>query len=104
MLNQSGVLGHPFVLGEIALGTLRQRDIVLASLRNLPQAKRAEDDEVLGLITRARLDGTGIGYVDAHLLCSTKLTADARLWTRDKRLHAAAECLSIDYAGQFMRA
>lgn len=98
LLNHEDVLGHPFVLGEIALGTLRQREIVISSLRDLPQARMAEDDEVLGLIARADLAGTGIGYVDAHLLCSTKLTADARLWTRDKRLHAAAQRLSIAYA------
>ena len=96
-LNRSDILGHPFVLGEIALGTLRQRDLVLGSLRNLPQAEKAEDHEVLGLIERARLHGTGIGYVDAHLLCSTRLTADAKLWTRDTFLRAAAQRLSIDH-------
>ena len=100
LLNRADVLGHRFVIGEIALGTLRQRDLVLAYLLDLSQADLAENDEVLRFITHARLDGTGIGYVDAHLLCSTKLTANARLWTRDKRLRAAARRLSIGLVEQ----
>ncbi len=97
LLNQSSVLVHPFIVGEIALGTLRQRGLVLSLLRGLPQADVAEHDEVLLLIDRYNLAGTGIGTVDAHILCATKLTAGARLWTRDKRLGAAARSLLIDY-------
>lgn len=95
LLNESGVLSHPFVIGELALGRLRQRDLVLALLRELPQATVAEDREVLEIIDRERLYGSGIGYVDTHLVAATRLTPDARLWTRDKRLHAAAAKLGL---------
>jgi predicted nucleic acid-binding protein len=82
------VLSHPFVIGELALGALRQRDIVLDSLQALPRAVVASDGEVLGLIDRLNLHGQGIGYVDAHLLASVRLTAGASLWTRERRLAA----------------
>lgn len=89
------VLAHPFVTGELALGNLRQRDLVLDSLQNLPQARMASEPEVLAFITQSELFGLGIGYVDAHLLAATRLTSDAGLWTRDKRLLGAAERLGI---------
>ena len=95
LLEQGQVLSHPFIIGELALGNLRQRETVLADLRELPQASVALDDEVMLLIDRDRLFGIGIGYVDAHLLAATRLTQGAALWTRDKRLSAAAERLSL---------
>jgi hypothetical protein len=84
------VLGHPFVLGELALGQLRQRATVLQALAELPQATIATEAEVLALIDQAGLAGSGLGYVDAHLLAATRLTQGARLWTRDRRLAAVA--------------
>jgi predicted nucleic acid-binding protein len=89
------VLGHPFVLGEIALGRLRDPALVLGLLADLPQAIVATDGEVLGFIRRHGLAGLGIGYVDAHLLAAARLTPDARLWTRDRRLAEAAERLGL---------
>jgi predicted nucleic acid-binding protein len=89
------VLTHPFVVGELALGGLRQSRLILSDLANLPQAARASDDEVLQFITRHALAGAGIGYVDAHLLASARLTPDASLWTRDRRLQACAERLGL---------
>jgi hypothetical protein len=89
---------HPFVVGELALGTLRDRSTVLELLRDLPAAVVAEDDEVLGFIERRHLDGKGIGYVDAHLLASVALTKGALLWTRDKRLRLAAHELGSAFA------
>ncbi len=89
------MLGHPFVLGEIALGRLREPDLVLGLLADLPQAVVATDAEVLGFIRRHGLAGLGIGYVDAHLLTAARLTPDARLWTRDRRLAAAAHALGL---------
>lgn len=94
-LDRSEVLMHPAVLGEIALGNLAQRDEVLTLMSGLPQAVVADDAEVLGLIASAALHGRGIGYVDACLLAATRLTADARLWTRDRRLARAAADLGI---------
>ena len=89
LLNGSEVLGHPFVMGELALGNLRGRDIFLSALGALPQVVVASDDEVLHLIDRQTLLGRGIGYVDAHLLAAARLTG-TRLWTRDRRLQAVA--------------
>ena len=89
------ILGHPFVTGEVAMGSLKDRTDVLAGLARLPQAGKAKDDEVFDLVERRSLFSLGLGWVDAHLLASTLLTRDARLWTRDRRLHDAAERLSV---------
>jgi hypothetical protein len=93
-LEAGRVLAHPFVIGELALGILENRDVVLAALADLPAAVAATDAEVLELIDREALPGRGIGYVDAHLLAAARLS-HARLWTRDERLHAAAAALGI---------
>jgi predicted nucleic acid-binding protein len=95
LLNQGRVLVHPFIVGEIALGNLRQRDLILRTLQEMPQVVQASHEEVLGFIERQNLSGRGIGYVDAHLLAAVRLTEGASLWTRDKRLHGVAEALSL---------
>ena len=100
LLDSGGVLGHRFVTSELALGNLRERDLVLSALRELPQATVASDDEVLHFIDRQALFGLGIGYVDAHLLAAVLLTLGAKLWTRDKRLQAAATQLGLATAPQ----
>jgi predicted nucleic acid-binding protein len=99
LLESAKVATHPFVIGEIACGSLADRQTVLALLQDLPMATVADNDEVLAYIERHRLFGKGIGYVDAHLLAAVALTNGATLWTRDKRLHAAAESLGSAYAG-----
>lgn len=93
--DQGRILGHPFVLGELALGTLRQHATVLGAFRALPQSTVASDDEVLGLIEREALPGAGLGYIEAHLLAAARLSA-ARLWTRDKRLAFVASQLGAE--------
>lgn len=95
LLQDGQVLIHPAVIGELALGQLAGRAEVLGLLGNLPTATSATGAEVLTLIESQRLFGLGIGYVDAHLLAGTLLTADAGFWTRDKRLAAAAARLRI---------
>lgn len=94
-LDDGEVLAHPFVIGELALGDLRRRSVILNGLADLPQAEVATDPEVLVFIDDQALSGLGIGYVDAHLLAATRLTHGATLWTRDKRLYAAAERLGL---------
>jgi len=94
-LNSGQVVVHPFVLGEIAVGSIANRAEVLSSIDLLPKAIVAEDREVLEMLDRHRLFGVGIGYIDAHLLASTLLTPDATLWSRDRRLSAAAVLLDI---------
>lgn len=84
------VLMHPFVLGELACGNLKNRGGVLRLLGDLPSAPTATAPEVLGFIERRALMGQGIAYVDVHLLASTVLADGTRLWTRDRRLSAAA--------------
>ena len=91
------VLAHPFVIGEIAMGNLRQRDVFLRGLQDLPQAVVATDREVMRFIDRDRLFGSGIGYVDAHLLAAARLSSDAALWTFDKRLNVVAARLGLAY-------
>ena len=95
LLNRAQVLSHPFVLGELALGSLQQRDTVLNALQNLPQAHVASAGEVLSFIATHALHGIGIGYVDAHLLASARLTPGSLLWTLEKRLAAAALRLGV---------
>lgn len=96
LLDVGGVVTHPFVIGELALGNLRQRDLVLDLLRRLPRAVVATERETLDFIDRNALFGLGIGYVDAHLLAAARLTADGRLWTRDRRLALAADRLGLN--------
>ncbi|CAN5464581.1 type II toxin-antitoxin system VapC family toxin [soil metagenome] len=99
LLNTRQVLGHPFVTGEIYLGSIAQRDRVLGRLRDLVQIRVATVQQVTTLIEGQQLFGAGIGYVDAHLLTSVRLTPGASLWTRDKRLHAVAMRLNIAILG-----
>jgi predicted nucleic acid-binding protein len=95
LLTNNSVLAHPFVIGELALGTLRDPENVLGSLGKMPQALKAEDAEALQLIHARNLAGLGIGYVDTHLLASTFLTPSASLWTYDQRLAAVASRLGL---------
>ena len=94
LLTAGQVLSHPFVIGELALGSLRQRETVLSALQGLPQAIVAAEGEMLDFIDRHMLAGIGIGYVDAHLLASARLSV-ATMWTRDKRLNGAAQRLGL---------
>jgi predicted nucleic acid-binding protein len=95
LLEAGMVLAHPFVIGELALGNLRQREIILRALADLPQSGVANDVEVLHFIERHELAGRGIGYIDVHLLAGVTLTAGAELWTKDKRLHGVAVQLGL---------
>ncbi len=95
LLDHGLVLVHPWVTGELALGHLSQRQDILGLLTGLPSAEIATDAEVLGLIEAEQLYGLGVGYVDAQLLAATRLTADARLWTADKRLAVVARRLRL---------
>jgi hypothetical protein len=97
LLNEGRVRMHPHVLGEIALGSLQNRTVVLEAMRDLPTVNVATDDEVFRFIATHALFGLGIGYTDAHLLAATKLSPSTRLWTRDRRLSDAAAQLRIAY-------
>lgn len=94
LLDEEQVFCHPFIVGELACGTLRNRQEVLSLLKALPQARGAEHEEVLHLLEERRLHGRGLGWVDAHLVASALLTA-CSLWTLDKPLRRAATALNI---------
>ena len=92
-----GVAGvHPFVIGELALGHLRQRAAILGLLNALPQSEPATHDEVLLFAHEQKLAGTGVGWIDAHLLAAARLSGWS-LWTSDRRLKTVAERLGIVY-------
>jgi predicted nucleic acid-binding protein len=97
LLERELVVMHRYVIGEIALGSLRDRRERLAYLRNLHPVPVATDAEVTALIEWGQLHNTGIGYVDAHLLTAARAAGPGvmTIWTRDKRLHAQAERLGV---------
>jgi predicted nucleic acid-binding protein len=97
LLDHSAVLAHPWVTGELALGNLSSRGEVIGLIQGLPQAVLATDDEVMSLIDQESLYGAGIGYVDAQLIAATRLTPDAALWTRDKRLSEVTARLGLGF-------
>ena len=86
LLNDGHVVCHPFIIGELACGNLKNRIEILSLLLDLPMASRADDDEVIQFIEDHKLMGKGLGYIDIHLLMSAMLTR-IPLWTIDKRLH-----------------
>ncbi|MEO0392749.1 MAG: type II toxin-antitoxin system VapC family toxin [Pseudomonadota bacterium] len=98
LLIQEQVLLHPFVIGELACGNIQNRQEILSLLRNLPLISVASEEEVLLLIENHSLMGRGIGYIDMHLLASTLVHKDSKLWTRDKRLLAIAQEMNVSYA------
>jgi predicted nucleic acid-binding protein len=93
-LRRGEVWTHPFVIGELACGTLRHRDEVLALLAALPHAPLARHEEVLTFVDAKRLMGVGIGWIDAHLLASATL-AGVPLWTLDRRLASLVRRLGL---------
>jgi predicted nucleic acid-binding protein len=95
LLDSGLVLTHPFVIGELACGNLENRAVILTLLDRLTRATSPTDREVLKFVEQQRLMGRGIGYIDAHLLASARLTPAAKLWTRDTRLAALAGELSV---------
>ena len=97
LLNTGRVLVHPFVIGELACGNLKNREAILSLLQDLPAVPAATDDEVLFFIERHGLMGRGIGYVDAHLLSAVALAGIRRLWTRDKRLRVVAASMHLAF-------
>jgi len=94
LLTEGQVLVHPFVIGELACGTLQRRQDVLAHLSRLDAAPLARDQEALRLVELRRLTGRGLGWVDVHLLASC-LLAGATLWSLDRHLMQVATALGV---------
>lgn len=97
-LGRGEVLVHPWVIGELALGNMRNRDETLRLLGAMPQAPVVGHEEVLKFISGEKLHGLGIGLVDAQLLTSTCATSGTLLWTRDRRLARVSERLALHFA------
>lgn len=98
MLSEEDVGLHPFVLGELAAGSLRQRSHVLHYLGSLPQVPIAQESEVHHFLESQRLWGWGLGWVDLHILAAVKL-AGWSLYTADRAMNRAAARLGITCVG-----
>lgn len=96
LLNNGEVLCHPFILGELACGNLKDRSVILSYLELLPMSIVAEHEEVLSFIENNRIMGKGLGYEDVHLLASAVLTG-VPIWTIDKKLAQTADNLHLKY-------
>jgi len=98
LLQDGKVISHPFIIGELACGNLKNRREILSLLNALPGAVTASHEEVLQLIENHRLMGLGLGYVDVHLLAAALLTT-VPLWSNDRNLREAAIRLQVAYRG-----
>ena len=96
LLMNGDVVCHPFIIGELACGNIRNRNEILSLLKTLPSTPTVDMAEYLFFVERNHLFGVGIGFVDVHLLASAKLSG-TRLWTADKKLTEAALHLKISY-------
>lgn len=96
-LNAEQVVMHPFVVGELTCGNLKNRQEIIALLRNLPPLQVATENQALDFIERHQLMGRGIGYIDVHLLAATALANPVQIWTQDKRLAAVAATLNLTF-------
>jgi predicted nucleic acid-binding protein len=94
-LNQGHIVIHPFIIAELALGSLRERAKTLALLDLLPQVQMPSLAEVRLMIEARRLYSLGLGLTDAHLIASVFINSPTLLWTRDKPLRKVAEALGI---------
>jgi hypothetical protein len=94
LLLENTVLTHPFIVGELACGSLKNRQTIISLLRTLPEAVSADHDEVLMLLEDEHLHGCGIGWIDAHLLAAARLS-QAGIWTLDRCLARIAAALGI---------
>ena len=98
-LQSSRVLSHPHVIGEVLLGGSKMNSPVAKLLFSLERAEVATDEEVLSLISTHKLAGSGVGYVDSHLIAAARLTPGTKLLTRDTKLHGAAARLGVEVVG-----
>ncbi len=96
LLNDGDVICHPFIIGELACGNLKNRAEILSLLQALPMSIQAEHDEVMKFIENNQLMGKGLGYIDVHLLAAASLT-EVSIWTLDKRLDEISRELGIGF-------
>jgi predicted nucleic acid-binding protein len=96
LLSDAEVICHPFIIGELACGNLKNRNEIISLLQSFPMAPTIEFDEFLFFIDRNHLMGKGVGFVDVHLLASAQLVG-VPLWTADKKLKSSADQLELTF-------
>jgi len=95
LLQNNQIATHSFVRLELALGSIANRETILAALAKLPQAPVADTDELFRLVDNRKLERRGIGITDLNLLASALLDRTLSIWTRDRRLGDVAEELGV---------
>ncbi len=96
ILDNGDVMCHPFIIGELACGNMKNRKEILSLMKALPMSCKASHDEILELIERRKLMGKGLGFIDMHLIASAFLS-NVYIWSFDKSLHKITAELKIDY-------
>ena len=96
LLEQGVVACHPFIIGELACGSIKNRNEIISLLDDLPSTDILDHSDIMEFIEYRKIMNKGIGYVDVHLLGSA-LVSDTPLWTFDKALKKVANQLSIEY-------
>jgi len=96
LLSGDEVLGHDFVYGELLIGDRGARAKLLAEYKVMRQAALVANPEVVEFVRHHKINGRGIGWIDAHLLASA-IVASSRLWTGDRRLAAVAQDIGVAY-------
>lgn len=96
LLHDGEVMCHPYIVGELACGNMKNRREILSLIQDLPRASPAQHEEILRFIESNHLTGKGLGYIDVHLSASALLT-EVPLWSHDKRLNEVNEMLGIRY-------
>ncbi len=95
LVNEALVCTHPMVIGELALGSIGDREAIISLLSDLPITQLATHAEVLSLVESHLLYGIGLSLVDGHLLAAARLSSTDKLWTRDSRHRVAADRLGV---------
>jgi len=96
LLYRGTVQIHEFIIGELAIGNLKNRNPILDLLESVPKLKKLSHDEFMFFVDKYSLFGRGVGFVDIHLLAATKM-ANIKIWTLDKNLLKIAEEMNLNY-------
>ena len=94
---QGRIVGHPFVTGELAAGSLHVRHRMILMLRNLPQLQPVDDSEFYTFLDQHEVNGKGMGFLDIHLLAAASAVGNVRVWTKDRRMLEQATRLGLAY-------
>ena len=95
LLNGGQIAMHPYIVAEIALGSLQHRQRTFALMESLWQVSVASLEEVRSMIEAHSLYSKGIGLTDAHLIASSLIASGVTLWTRDTNLQRIAGSLGV---------